>query len=80
MRLKFLLERTIQLQTALDTRLVLEQAKGILAERFGVDIEEAFNLLRGAARSNSLKITPAADVVRLSRQVPPELSGPPVSG
>jgi ANTAR domain len=75
---QFLLERTIQLQTALDTRLVLEQAKGILAERFGLDIEEAFDVLRGAARSNSLKIhVLAADVVR-SRQVPPELSGPRV--
>ena len=47
----------IQLQTALDTRLVLEQAKGILAERFGVDVEEAFDVLRGAARSHSVKST-----------------------
>ena len=70
----FLLERTIQLQTALETRLVIEQAKGILAERLGIDIEEAFDVLRGAARSNSVKIHAlASDVVR-SRQVPPELA------
>ena len=71
---EFLLERTIQLQTALDTRLVIEQAKGILAERLGVDVEEAFEVLRAAARSNSVKIHAlAADVVR-SRQLPPELA------
>jgi ANTAR domain len=71
---EFLLERTIQLQTALETRIVIEQAKGILAERLGVDVEEAFEVLRAAARSNSVKIHAlAADVVR-SRQVPPELA------
>lgn len=72
---QFLLERTIQLQTALDTRLVIEQAKGILAERLGVDVELAFSLLREAARSNSAKIHAlAADVVR-SRDTPAELAG-----
>jgi len=71
----FLLERTIQLQTALDTRLVIEQAKGILAERFGVDIDEAFSLLRGAARSNSLKIHALATDVVKTRQVPHGLDG-----
>jgi hypothetical protein len=71
---EFLLERTIQLQTALDTRVVIEQAKGILAERLGVDVEEAFDVLRAGARSNSVKIHAlASDVVRL-RQSPPELS------
>ena len=73
---QFLLERTIQLQTALDTRIVLEQAKGILAERFGMDVEEAFEVLRAAARSNSIKLhVLAADVVG-SRQVPPDLTKP----
>ena len=71
---EFLLERTIQLQTALETRLVIEQAKGVLAERLGIEVEEAFEVLRAAARSNSVKIHAlAADVVR-SRQVPPELA------
>ena len=72
---EFLLERTIQLQTALDTRVLLEQAKGILAERFGINVEEAFDVLRAAARSNGLKLhVLAADVVG-SRQVPAELRG-----
>ena len=70
----FLLERTIQLQTALETRLVIEQAKGVLAERLGIEVEEAFEVLRAAARSNSVKIHAlASDVVR-SRQVPSELA------
>jgi ANTAR domain-containing protein len=72
---EFLLERTIQLQTALDTRLVIEQAKGILAERLGVDVEEAFSVLRAAARSKSVKIHAlATDVVR-STHMPSELPG-----
>lgn len=71
---QFLLQRTIQLQTALDTRLVIEQAKGILAERLGIDVEEAFSLLRAGARSNSHNIHDlAAEVVR-STDMPPQIS------
>jgi hypothetical protein len=73
---QFLLERTIQLQTALETRIVIEQAKGILAERFGVGVEEAFGVLRDAARSDGAKLhVLAADVVH-SREVPAHLSKP----
>jgi ANTAR domain len=71
---EFLLERTIQLQTALNTRLVIEQAKGILAERLGIDVDEAFAVLRAAARSKSVRIhTLAAEVVQ-SKEIPPELA------
>ncbi len=41
-----------QLVTALETRVVIEQAKGILAERYRLDLDEAFQLLRFAARSD----------------------------
>jgi hypothetical protein len=52
----FLLERTIQLQTALDSRVVIEQAKGILAEREAIGPEAAFLKMRGQARSRRMKL------------------------
>lgn len=53
---QFLVERTIQLQTALESRIVIEQAKGILAERHGTTPDEAFEMMRGDARSRQMKL------------------------
>ncbi|MFI0938941.1 ANTAR domain-containing protein [Streptomyces sp. NPDC021020] len=49
-----------QLQTALDTRVPVEQAKGLLAERFHVPVDVAFDLLRTHARARRLKVTDLA--------------------
>lgn len=53
-----------QLVTALDSRVRIEQAKGLLAQRHGITVEEAFALLRSHARRNGLKLHDvAADVM-----------------
>jgi AmiR/NasT family two-component response regulator len=67
------LERSEQLQQALNSRIVIEQAKGVLAERFGTDVDEAFELLRGAARSERMRIHDLAAQVVASKTTPPEI-------
>jgi hypothetical protein len=70
---QFLLERTIQLQTALETRIVIEQAKGILAERYRLSIDEGFELLRKSARSAGRKIHDLAWAIVSSKDTPDEV-------
>ena len=53
-----------QLSEALNTRVVIEQAKGVLAERTGVDMELSFSRLRNYARNHNLRLVDVArDVI-----------------
>jgi AmiR/NasT family two-component response regulator len=53
-----------QLQAALNSRVIIEQAKGVLAERRNLDMEQSFILLRTTARSTNRRLSELArDVV-----------------
>ena len=52
-----------QLQHALDARVVIEQAKGIVANRAGIDLEEAFDRIRRHARSHNATVRAVAESV-----------------
>ena len=58
-----------QLQTALTSRIVLEQAKGVLAQQGSLQMEEAFAVLRRYARNNNLRLTAVAEAV-VARRLP----------
>ena len=49
-----------QLSRALTSRIVIEQAKGVIAERAGIEITEAFSRLRTYARSHNLHLADVA--------------------
>ena len=80
-RLEAAEELIAQLEHALRSRVVIEQAKGILAERLGFTVEDAFDLLRYAARNSRVKLhelagrvvneprTPSPVVVALARRL-----------
>jgi GAF domain-containing protein len=52
-----------QLQTAVNSRVVIEQAKGVIAERRHVDMDQSFTLLRGTARTSNRRLSELARAV-----------------
>ena len=70
------LEENSQLRRALESRIVIEQAKGVLAERYRIDVQTAFEVLRGSARSNRMPIHVLSEAVVSSPMTPPQIKPP----
>jgi len=68
-----------QLSRALSSRIVIEQAKGIIAERAGVDLQVAFDRLRRYARDHNLRLTDVADAAVAGTLEPGAWSSPPTA-
>jgi hypothetical protein len=72
----------VQLEHALASRVVVEQAIGVLAQRYGVRPREAFERLRRTARGKGRRVHDlarevVASVTEPATPLPPELRGPP---
>lgn len=52
-----------QLQRALDSRVLIEQAKGVISQLGSMDMEDAFQALRSYARRNNLSLRLVAEAV-----------------
>jgi GAF domain-containing protein len=65
-----------QLNHALNSRIVVEQAKGILAERSRLDMEQAFSRLRSHARRHNRRLADVAQSV-IDGTLPPGSLDPP---
>ncbi len=65
-----------QLQAALHSRVVIEQAKGVLAEYLDITVDEAFQELRNHARNNNRKLTELARDVATKHLGPAAFTAP----
>jgi hypothetical protein len=68
-----------QLQGALNSRVIIEQAKGKLAERLGMDMEQSFAMLRDYARNSNQRLTDVARdmITSATADFPPPLPRTP---
>jgi GAF domain-containing protein len=71
-----------QLQTALNNRVVIEQAKGVIAQSLDLDMGSAFDRLRTYCRSNNLRLADIAARI-VTREIDPRerllTTGPPAA-
>lgn len=68
-----------QLQTALNSRVTIEQAKGKLAERLHLDMDQAFNVMRRYARTRNIRLSDLARAFVDGSETFPGLIEPPPS-
>jgi GAF domain-containing protein len=66
-----------QLQHALNSRIVIEQAKGMVAERSGLNMQVAFSALRAYARHHNLRLVDVAEAVIAGSLAPSTLGSVP---
>jgi len=66
-------ERRAQLEHALNSRVAIEQAKGIVAERYGLGLDDAFELIRSAARANRMKLHDLVAKIAPGERTPAEI-------
>lgn len=65
---------TEQLHGALNSRIVIEQAKGVVAYLYNVSVDEAFLLLRTYVRDRNLRLTEVARTIALNPASAPDLN------
>jgi GAF domain-containing protein len=66
---------TEQLQGALNSRIVIEQAKGAVAQAQHINVDEAFARIRTYSRNNNRKLTDVAHTIIADQGNLPDLSG-----
>jgi ANTAR domain-containing protein len=72
----FLLERVMQLQALLESRVVIDRATGFLAARLDVPPDDALHLLRVSARREGVALRPLAERIVAEGAVPVEVAAP----
>ncbi|GAA1320597.1 GAF and ANTAR domain-containing protein [Pseudonocardia xinjiangensis] len=65
-----------QLQSALTSRVIIEQAKGVIAHQLGLSMDAAFDRLRRHARSNNLRLSEVARQVANLQLDPGQITAP----
>jgi AmiR/NasT family two-component response regulator len=67
---------TEQLQGALNSRIVIEQAKGAIAQAHGISVDDAFTLIRNYARRTNRRLGDVAHTITSDPASLPELANP----
>jgi GAF domain-containing protein len=69
-----------QLQTALNSRIIIEQAKGVIAQSGGLPMDQAFERLRGYSRRHNLRLAEVARSVVTGKLTPRAVVAEPGTG